>query len=117
VAEATSGESEGVKVRENLIGPPHLLNPGDPEAGIGEDDQRREDFDSHDDVPLLARYPLPAGKTAAKKRQKRQRRKRAGKAGKATPGERVVRRPVRLGGLFKRLLRSYPQLWVGRMAT
>jgi len=80
VVEATSGKSVGVKVKENPIGPPHLPNPGDPEAGIGEDGQQKGDVDPCDDVPLLARNPLPAGKTAAKKRQKRLRRKEAGKA-------------------------------------
>jgi len=105
-AASASGESARVKVRENPIGSPHLPNPGNPEAGIGEDGQRKGDVDPCDDTPLLARSPLPAGKTATKKQQKRMRRKRAGKAGKAKPGVKVDRKPARLGGLFRRLLES-----------
>jgi len=91
-----------VKVREIPIGTPHQPAPGDPNGGTGAEGRQEVDVDEFDDLPLSARCSLPSGQRGPK----RLKRKKAGKAGKDKPGEQVIRRPARLGGIYKRLLKK-----------
>jgi len=107
----SKGKGKKVKAGEIPVGSPQPA-PGDPSGGTGAEGGHAvvvEDLDDLlDDLPLSARCPLPSRQTGHK-RLKRKKAGKAGRAGKDKPGERLIRKPARLGGMYKHLLKKSSQ--------